>query len=56
MGMIDDLFMIDGIEKVKSSFKDIPGESYENVCINISYNPNIISVERIKEIEEDFNS
>lgn len=55
-GMIDDLFMIEGIEKVESNFKDELCHSHENVLISVKYNPKLISKEELKKIELKFNS
>lgn len=60
MGAIEDLFEIDGVEKVESNFKE--GTYYQkdydelvNVIISIKYNPNLISIEKMKQIESDLN-
>lgn len=53
---IDDLFEIEGIEKVESNF-DEEGyykqdcDSRDNVIINVFFNPNILSIEDIKQID-----
>ena len=51
-GIIEELLFIDGIEKVDSDF-DYTNK--RNVHINISYDENIISEERIKELEKNMN-
>ncbi len=52
---IEELFEIDGIEKVESSFTDEyflkKDGKRENIVINIKYNPNILDVNKIKQIE-----
>lgn len=58
-GVIDDLFEIEGIEKVESNFY----ENYlfnkynerEKIIINIKYNPSLICIEEIKQIELRLN-
>lgn len=59
-GAIDDLFMIKGIEQVNSNFneKDYYRKKYEereNIIINIKYNPNLISLEKMQQIESNLN-
>lgn len=54
-GMIDDLFKINGIEKVNSNFIDNPYQSKENVKIYISYHPQIIPLQEIKKLEAKWN-
>lgn len=59
-GAIEDLFDIEGIQKVESNFN---GESYyqktyderDNIIINIKYNSNLISVDDMKQIELKLN-
>lgn len=51
-GMLEELLFIDGIEKVETDF------DYENkhdVHFNVGYNQDIISEERIKELEKKMN-
>lgn len=52
-GLIKELFEIDGIESVESNLDDLLEKDYEcdNIAINIKYNPNLISIEEIKQIE-----
>lgn len=58
-GAIDDLFEIEGIEKVESNFnEDYLFKKYderEKITINIKYNPNLISSEELKQIEIALN-
>jgi len=59
-GAIDDLFEIEGVEKVESNFSE---ENYfqkkydkrNNVVINIKYNSNLISIKDMKRIESKLN-
>lgn len=59
MGAIDDLFEIEGIEKVESNFNENylfqKYEEREKITINIKYNPNLISSEEMKQIEMKLN-
>lgn len=50
-GAIDDLFEIEGIEKVESNFNEDCYDEREKIIINIKYNPNLISLEEMKQIE-----
>lgn len=54
-GMINDLLMINGIESANSDFEDTPYQSTESVIINIKYNPNLINIEKIEQIELELN-
>ncbi len=58
-GAIDDLFGIEGIEKVDSNFNEKylfkKYDERENIIINIKYNPNLISIEKMKQIELELN-
>lgn len=58
-GAIDYLYDIEGIEKVDSNFnEDNLFEKYdehENIIINIKYNPDLISFEKMKQIELSLN-
>ena len=58
-GAIDDLFEIEGIEKVESNFnKDYlfqNCEEREKITIKIKYNPNLISSEKMRQIELKLN-
>lgn len=58
-GAIDDLFEIEGIEKVNSNFYEKylykKYDERENIIINIKYNPNLISIEEMKQIELELN-
>lgn len=55
-GAIDDLFEIEGIEKVESNFEEEDYykqdyDSRDNVIINVFFNPNILSTEDMKQID-----
>lgn len=55
-GAIEDLFEIAGIEKVSSNYNDYLQSNYderEQVKINIKYNPDIISIDEMKQIESN---
>ena len=56
-GMIEDLYDIDGIISASSDFTflNVEKQKFKNVLINITYN-DIITLDRIKEIEKDFNN
>ena len=58
-GAIDDLFEIEGIEKVESNFKKDylfqNCEEREKITIKIKYNPNLISSEKMRQIELKLN-
>lgn len=56
-GAIDYLYDIEGIEKCDSNFnEDDLFEKYDNnIIINIKYNPNLISFEKMKQIELNLN-
>lgn len=58
-GAIDDLFEIEGIEKVESNFNDdylIKNYNKHNkITINIKYNPKLISKKEMKRIELKLN-
>lgn len=59
-GIIDDLLLIEGIEKVTSNFnKEIWEEKTyderEKVMININYNSHLITLNQIKQIESKIN-
>lgn len=58
-GSIEDLFDIEGIEKVESNFIDNyfnrKYDEREKYIINIKYNPNVISSEEIKQAELQLN-
>lgn len=58
-GAIDDLFEIEGIEKVESNFNEDylfqNCEEREKITINIKYNPNLISSEKMRQIELKLN-
>ena len=49
MNIIENLFEVEGIEKVTSNF-DINNYYEMEIIIYIDYNPNIINIEKIKEI------
>lgn len=55
-GAIDDLFEIEGIEKVESDFEEedyykSDYDSRDKVIINVFYNPNILSKENMEQID-----
>lgn len=54
-GAIEDLFELDGIEKVESNFtEEYFFKEYNNrktITINIKYNPELINIEKIKQIK-----
>lgn len=52
MGMIEDLLIIDGIEKASTNFDY---HNKENVLIFINYDSHKITIEEIKKLEEKFN-
>jgi copper chaperone CopZ len=52
MGIIEELFEIDGIEEVNSDFDF---DKRENVNIFIKYNPTIIDNNKLTELEKKFN-
>lgn len=52
-GMIDDLFMIDGIGSADSTFRD--GQSKSNVVISGQFDPSIVNYEDIVTLERKFN-
>lgn len=55
-GTIDDLFEIDGIEKVESNFnEDDLFDKHKKIILDISYNPNIITIDEMKQIELNLN-
>lgn len=59
-GAIDDLFEIDGIEKVESNFNKTnyykkENDKRENIIININYNKDLINIEDMKLIESKLN-
>ena len=54
-GIIDDLFEINGIEKVESNFDVENYVQHESVIINIKYNPDLISIDNMKQIELNLN-
>jgi len=58
-GAVDDSFEIEGIEKVEGDFyKNYLLKKYdehEKITINIKYNPNLISIEEMKQIELKLN-
>ena len=54
-GVIDDLFEINGIEKVESNFNEENINQYENIIVNIKYNSELISDNDMKKIESKLN-
>jgi copper chaperone CopZ len=52
MGIIEELFEIDGIEEVNSDFDF---DKRENINIFIKYNPTIIDNNKLTELEKKFN-
>lgn len=53
-GMIDELLMINGIEKASST--DNIYDNTKNIVINVNYDPNLIRVQNIEKLELEFNS
>ena len=51
MNNIEELLLIDGINKVSTNFD----KSKKNIRISIEFNPNIITLNEIKKIEDKFN-
>lgn len=55
-GAIEDLFEIDGIEKVESNFnKEKIYDERDNVIISIKYNSDLISMDDMRQIELKLN-
>lgn len=54
-GAIDDLFEIDGIEKVESNFNQKNYDEGNNIIINIKYNSDLISIDDMRQIELKLN-
>lgn len=58
-GAIDDLFEIEGIEKVESNFYENyflkKYDEREKIKITIEYNPNLLTSDQMKQIEEKLN-
>lgn len=55
-GAIEDLFEIDGIEKVESNFnKEKIYDERDNVIISIKYNSGLISMDDMRQIELKLN-
>lgn len=55
-GAIDDLFEIDGIEKVDSNFNEENCyQRKEDIIIHIRYNPSLISMKKMEQIESNLN-
>jgi len=54
-GAIDDLFEIDGIEKVKSNFNKENYDEQDNIIINIKYNSDLLSIDDMNKIELKLN-
>ena len=53
-GMVDDLLIIDGIEKADCNIEK-NYDKRENVTINISYDPKIITIKELEHIELELN-
>lgn len=51
MNNIEELLLIDGINKASTNFD----KSKKNIIISIEFNPNIITLNEIKKIEDKFN-
>ena len=51
MSNIEELLLIDGINKASTNFD----KSKKNIRISIEFNPNIITLNEIKKIEDKFN-
>lgn len=54
-GAIEDLFEIEGIEMVKSNYNEDDFKNHQKIIINIKYNPNLISIDEMKQIELELN-
>ncbi len=54
-GAIEDLFEIEGIEIVNGNFNEDDFENREKIIISIKYNPNLISIDEMKQIELELN-
>lgn len=54
-GAIEDLFGIEGIEKVESNFSEENYIKYEPIVININYNSDLIIYDDMKQIELKLN-
>lgn len=55
-GAINDLFEIEGIEKVESNFNETDLLNiHKKIILDISYNPNIITIDEMKQIELNLN-
>ncbi len=54
-GAIEDLFEIEGIEIVKGNFNEDDFENREKIIISIKYNPNLIGIDEMKQIELKLN-
>ncbi len=54
-GAIEDLFEIEGIETVKSNYNEDDFKNHQKIIINIKYNPNLISIDEMKQIELKLN-
>lgn len=54
-GAIDDLFEIDGIEKVESNFNAENYNKQNNIILNMKYNPHLLSRDDMKQIELKLN-
>lgn len=57
-GAIDDLFEIEGIEKVESNFNEEnyyqkPYDERDDIIISIEYNPNLIDTSKMEQIEQN---
>lgn len=52
-GNIEDLILIDGIESAKTDYNYQSNK--RNVKISIKYDNNLINIEKIKELEKEFN-
>lgn len=55
MGMMQDIFETDGIESASSDFDGDSYSSGENTKVKISYDPKVITEEKIKELEKKLN-
>lgn len=54
-GAIEDLFDINGIEKVVSNFNYDDFDRRERIIISLEYNPNFINIEQLKKIDRKLN-
>ena len=53
-GAIDELFEIEGIEKVKTNFYE-NNQKLDDIILNITYDPNILADSKMKKIDVELN-